>query len=107
MKPLPPMRRLRVLRLSREGGVAALPGLRRPCAIRLEDCEPPAREALCALLDRALSDAVPEEQAGRGDQRFFQLELLFADQAEELRFSIPEDAAPEALVQLWRDGGLA
>ena len=67
MKPLPPMRRLRVLRLSREGGVAALPGLRRPCAIRLEDCEPPAREALCALLDRALSDAVPEERAGRGE----------------------------------------
>lgn len=107
MNELPPLQGLRVLRLSREGGVAPLPGLRRPCAIRLADCRPPERETLRQLLDRTLPRAVPEEDAGRGDQRFFLLELVFADAGQALTFSIPEDAAPEALVRIWREGGIA
>ena len=104
MNRLPPLHSLRVVRLSREGGVAALPGLRRPCAIHLENCPPSAREALRVLLDQALPCAVAPEQAGRSDRRFFLLELDFAEQ-DALIFSIPEDAAPQDLIQLWRRGG--
>ena len=107
MSQLPSLQALRVVRLSREGGVAALPGLRRPCAIRLEDCPPPQREALRSLLGQALPSAVAPEQAGRGDRRFFLVELVFAEQRESLNFSIPEDVAPDELIRLWRQGGIA
>lgn len=106
MSRLPPLQELQALHLSREGGVAALPGLRRPCEIQLDDCPPPERKALRVLLNQTLPCAVAPEQAGSSDRRYFLLELVFAEPGEALSYHIPEDAAPEALVRLWRQGGL-
>jgi len=45
---------------------------------------------------------------GAGDQRFFRVELHYRreDADAELVLQIPEDRAPQELVQLWRDGAI-
>lgn len=102
---LPSLQDLQWLHLSREGGVAVMPGLRRPCSIQLDECPEPLRETLRGLLDETLPCAVAPEEGGRGDRRYFLLELVFAGQDAPLRLCVPEEAAPAALVQLWRSGG--
>jgi hypothetical protein len=102
MIELPSLRRVSSLYLSREGGVAYLPGRRQRCTIDLADCPPDEREAICQVVKDAAPQAVATEQAGRGDQRYFLIELSFTDdEPEPLSFSVPEQDAPEELLRLW------
>lgn len=92
------------LRLAREGGLVAAPGLTRPREFALDDCAPAQRQRLAALIEtcRVRTRAQP----GRGDQRFFRLELWSDDgpgtAREQIR--IDETDAPPELVALWAHG---
>ncbi|MCX2524706.1 protealysin inhibitor emfourin [Larsenimonas rhizosphaerae] len=94
------------LRITREGGIVAAPGLARPRDIELSRCSPPEQQQLCKVL--AAGEAAGGGQAcGAGDQRYFRICLFTLSRQEaqpddELR--VPESLAPDALVQLWRDG---
>lgn len=102
MIKLPPLQHVMGLKLSREGGLAYLPGRQQRCSIDLVDCPPDERAAICQVVKAAAPQAVAAEQAGRGDQRYFLIELSFTDEGPEpLSFSVPEHAAPEELLRLW------
>ena len=94
------------LRITREGGLVAAPGLMKPRDIELSRCSPPEQQQLCRLL--AAGEAAGGDRAcGAGDQRYFRI-CLFALSPQEAQpddeLRVPESQAPAALVQLWRDG---
>lgn len=103
---MPPLGPDTSLRLTREGGLVAAPGLARPRQIAFTGCDAAQRQALCAVLERCLP--IASKTVGAGDQRFFRVELHFRreDADAELVLQIPEDRAPQELVQLWRDGAI-
>lgn len=100
MSVLPPLDANGVLRLSREGGVAALPGLRRERRIAMDGFDPQQRQRLYALLEICAAHSVPRARAGAGDRRYFA--IVWDGPWAPLR--IAEDDAPAELVQLWRNG---
>lgn len=102
MSTLPPLDAGTVLRLSREGGVAAMPGLRRERQVALDGFDPAQRQRLHALLETCAARTLPRARAGAGDRRYFAIAWDGPD--EPLR--IAEDEAPAELVRLWRDGAL-
>ena len=93
MRELPPLGKDTVVRLSRQGGFAPLHALSKP------------REIEFGQYDSAQRGPT---QVGRGDQRYFKVELRFrpqpAEQQDELTLLIPEDRAPSELVRLWDKG---
>ncbi|WP_313054909.1 protealysin inhibitor emfourin [Pseudomonas lopnurensis] len=95
------------LRLSRQGGFAAVPGLARPRQIEFAGCDAAQRRGICAMLERCLP--VASKSVGAGDQRFYQVELHYRreDADAEMILQIPEERAPRELVQLWQDGAIA
>lgn len=102
MKPLPPWDTVVAVQVKRQGGVAAIPALARPRTISLRHCPQDERGRLCAAIAQAA--AMANEECGKGDQRYFTVEIQRDGGDEPLRFSVPEACAPEPLVNLWRDG---
>jgi hypothetical protein len=99
MEPLTVLQPDAVLELAREGGVAYLPALNGPRRILLAHFDAARRQQICQLINQALPYAKAEPEAGRGDQRYFRLEL----RAERtVILIIPESHVPEGLVELWK-----
>ena len=92
------------IQLSLEGGVAYLPGRRNSCAIEPDQCAPTERERLQQALKTALQRQQAEEEAGRGDQRYFVVLVSFQQETQtgELRFKVPEQQVPDVLIAEWR-----
>ncbi|AOB30569.1 hypothetical protein AKI39_07535 [Bordetella sp. H567] len=102
MTTLPPWETVVAVLVKRQGGVAGVPALARPRTISLRHFPQDERGRLCAAITQAA--AMAAEECGSGDQRYFTIEILQDGEVEPLRFSVPEAAAPEPLVSLWRDG---
>lgn len=103
-KTLPALGPDTVVRLSRQGGFAALPHLAAPREIDFSACDERQRGQVCSVLERCLP--VAERAVGGADQRFFQVELRYRDagRASEWILTVPEQAAPGELVELWQRG---
>ena len=102
MIALPPPGPGVVLRLSREGGVAVMPGLRRERHLALDGLEPGQRQRLQTLLEACAAHSLPRANAGAGDRRYFA--IAWDGPGAPLR--IAEEQAPAELVRLWREGTL-
>lgn len=104
MIELPSLDLVQLVRLTREGGLAYLPGLAQPRHIDMTTCPPGVRQEVCDALVRAAPKAVSGSPDARGDQRYFHVEVEFegADVAR-ITFDVPEAEAPDTLVQLWKD----
>lgn len=109
MIDLPPLDFALRVSLSREGGLAYLPGLARTRSIDLTSCPSELRQEVGEALRRTAPLASPDCAALGGDQRYFHVELVFRDPASgnsaSLAFDVPEARAPDALVRLWRAQG--
>ena len=106
MKTLPTLGDDTVVRLSRQGGFAAVHALTRPREIEFAQCDIDQRARIGTLLEGCLPLA--RESCGQGDQRFYQIEvrLRLNDQDGGWVLNVPEDQAPGELVQLWDKGVL-
>lgn len=104
MKRLPELGIDTIVRISRQGGFAALATLSRPREIDFAQCDPNQRGQVCSVLQTCLPVATTD--AGTGDRRFYRIELQFRQQEaqDELVLQVPEERAPEDLVQLWDKG---
>ncbi|MBV4477487.1 protealysin inhibitor emfourin [Pseudomonas botevensis] len=102
MKTLPELGDDSVVRVSRQGGVAAIHSLSRPREIEFAQCDIGQRSRICSVLERCLS--LDNSESGRGDQRFYQIEVR--SRAGEMVLKVPEDQAPGDLVHLWDKGQL-
>jgi hypothetical protein len=87
MKPLDTLQADAILELAREGGVSF---------------SDERRQQICQLINQTLPYAQPPAQAGRGDQRYFRVEIRGK---RSLILVIPEAQVPSELVDLWRGGG--
>lgn len=104
MKRLPELGTDAIVRISRQGGFAAVTALSRPREIDFAQCNPDQRDQVCSVLQTCLP--VTEENAGAADRRFYRIELQF-DQHNTQRalvLQVPEEGAPDDLVQLWKKG---
>lgn len=108
MRELPPLGKDTVVRLSRQGGFAPLHALSKPREIEFGQYDSAQRGRICSVLERCLPESGEPTQVGRGDQRYFKVELRFrpqpAEQQDELTLLIPENRAPSELVRLWDKG---
>lgn len=102
--PLPDWSAVVTVRLARQGGIAAVPALARARSIDLRDCEDAERRRVQAAV--AAAAACAGDRCGAGDQRYFSVEIRYANDEAPMRFEVPEDEAPEPLVALWREGRL-
>ncbi|VVN93312.1 protealysin inhibitor emfourin [Pseudomonas fluorescens] len=104
MKSLPTLGDDAVVRLSRQGGVAAIHALTRPREIEFAQCDINQRSRICSVLEGCLPLADPA--SGRGDQRFYQIEVRYriGEQDDRMVMKVPENQAPGGLVQLWDKG---
>lgn len=105
MNKLPPLSDAARVRISRQGGFAAIAALSRPREIDFAQCDADQRGHVCSLLEACLP--VASNQAGRGDQRFYRIELQACArraQDQELVLHVPEEQAPRDLVTLWEKG---
>lgn len=104
MKSLPELGNSAIVRISRQGGFAAISALSRPREIDFAQCDPDQRGQVCSILQSCLPESTAE--AGKGDQRFYRIELQVPRQEQpgEMVLQIPEDRAPGELVRLWKDG---
>ncbi|MHC8286239.1 protealysin inhibitor emfourin [Pseudomonas sp. XS1P51] len=104
MKTLPILGDDAVVRLSRQGGVAAIHALTRPREIEFAQCDPDQRTRICSLLEGCLPLA--SASPGRGDQRFYEIEVRYRidQQDDKMVLKVPEDQAPGELVRLWDKG---
>lgn len=104
MKTLPTLDDKAVIRLSRQGGVAAIHALTRPREIEFAQCDLDQRTRISSVLEGCLP--LTSSTPGRGDQRFFQIEVHYHanDQDDEMVLQVPEDQAPGELVRLWDKG---
>jgi hypothetical protein len=106
MKKLPPLDQASRVLLSREGGVAYLPGRKNSCSIELGDCSKEERQRISTALRSVVPVAQPEEETGHGDQRYYVVLITFAREAavEDVQFRVAEQRAPDELLTLWREG---
>ncbi|MCU7248241.1 protealysin inhibitor emfourin [Pseudomonas koreensis] len=102
MKTLPELGDDSVVRVSRQGGVAAIHSLSRPREIEFAQCDTGQRRRICSVLEGCLP--LDSSESGRGDQRFYQIEVR--SRAGETVLKVPEDQAPGDLVHLWDKGQL-
>jgi hypothetical protein len=112
MIQLPPLDQATIVRVTREGGLAHVPGLSRPRSYQLGNCS----EELRQQIDAALQSAAPHAGAASGpgaaggDQRFYRVEVVMQGSSTttatthsgSISFEVPEAEAPEALVHLWK-----
>lgn len=96
-----------IIELAREGGLAYIPklsGTRRIVIAQLTDDQ---RQRLDDILRQSLPLSQPPGEPnspGRGDQRFYRLQIIWNTPQTDLQLLIPENKAPKSLVELWRDG---
>lgn len=103
MIELPSLDLALLVRLTREGGVAYLPGLAQPRSIDLATCPPGLRQEVCDAVARAAPAAIPRGAGAGGDQRYFHVEVVYeGGDATDISFDVPETDAPEPLVRLWK-----
>ena len=102
MKVLPELGDDSVVRVSRQGGVAAIHSLSRPREIEFAQCDISERTRICSVLEGCLP--LDSAETGRGDQRFYQIEVRYP--SGEMVLKVPEDQAPGDLVHLWDKGQL-
>ncbi|MBC3209025.1 MULTISPECIES: protealysin inhibitor emfourin [unclassified Pseudomonas] len=105
MKTLPELGDDSVLRVSRQGGVAAIHSLSRPREIEFAQCDISQRSRICSVLEGCLP--LDTSESGRGDQRFYQIEVRYQSGEMEMVLKVPEDRAPGDLVHLWDKGELS
>lgn len=109
MIQLPPLDQASVVRVTREGGVAYVPGLSRPRSYQLGNCSEELRQQIGEALQSAAPHAGPRGGAGSpgGDQRFYRVEVVVesatSHSGSSVSFEVPENEAPESLVHLWKD----
>jgi hypothetical protein len=108
MIQLPPLDQASVVRVTREGGVAYLPGLSRPRSYQLGNCSEELRQQIGEALQSAAPHAGQRNGPGSpgGDQRFYRVEVVVESATTHtgsISFEVPESDAPEALVHLWKD----
>jgi hypothetical protein len=108
MIQLPPLDQASVVRVTREGGVAYLPGLSRPRSYQLGNCSEELRQQIGEALQSAAPHAEQRDGPGSpgGDQRFYRVEVVVESttaRSGSVSFEVPEAEAPEALVHLWKD----
>ncbi|EPA95810.1 hypothetical protein F6476_15435 [Pseudomonas umsongensis] len=106
MKTLPTLDDRAVVRLSRQGGFAAIQALTRPREIEFAQCDLEQRSRIRGLLEGCLPLA--SSASGGGDQRFYQIELRYhaGEQDDQMVLKVPENQAPAELVRLWDLGEL-
>lgn len=104
MKTLPTLGDEAVVRLSRQGGFAAIHALTRPREIEFAQCNIDQRLRICTLLEGCLP--LSSDTSGQGDQRFYEIELRYRlnEQDDHMVLKVPEDQAPGELVHLWDKG---
>ena len=104
MKKLPALGNDATVRLSRQGGFATMQTLSRPREIDFAACNEQQRGQICNVLEGCLPLA--DENGGRGDRRYYQIELRFRknEQEDEMVLQVPEEQAPGELVRLWDKG---
>ncbi|WP_405123364.1 protealysin inhibitor emfourin [Pseudomonas sp. M20] len=102
MKTLPELDDKSVVRVSRQGGVAAIHSLTRPREIEFAQCDSSQRSRICSVLEGCLP--LDSSESGRGDERFYQIEVSY--RSKKMLLKVPEDQAPENLVMLWDKGEL-
>ena len=104
MKPLDSLESNTVIEIYREGVVAFIPKLSGPRRVELSGMSDDKRREICQLINKALPYAQEKENAGRGDQRYFRLEIYYAsaEHYASLVVIIPETETPEELVDLWK-----
>ncbi|MFG3450959.1 protealysin inhibitor emfourin [Stutzerimonas stutzeri] len=104
MKQLPTLGKEATIRLSRQGGFAALQALSRPREIDFATCDEQQRGQICSVLEGCLPLAT--ENGGQADRRYYQIELRYRadDQDDEMVLQVPEEQAPGELVRLWDKG---
>jgi hypothetical protein len=105
---LPPLTEATVVRVTREGGIAYMPGLARPRSFQLGDCTAELRQQIDDALQSAAPHAEQSDAASPGgDQRVYRVEVVMENTAtaSSVSFDVPETDAPEALVHLWKDAG--
>ncbi|MFD4837500.1 protealysin inhibitor emfourin [Achromobacter sp. NPDC058515] len=104
MIELPPLDLAQLVRLTREGGLAYLPGLAQPRHIDLATCPPGVRQEVCDALQLAAPKAVPANAGAGGDQRYFHVEVVYEGaETSQISFDVPEADTPDTLVRLWKD----
>lgn len=102
MIELPSLDLVRLVRLTREGGLAYLPGLAQPRRIDMSTCPPGVRQEVCDALQLAAPKAVAAAD-GSGDQRYFRVEVVYeGEETAQISFDVPEADAPDTLVRLWK-----
>lgn len=106
MKNLPALGDDARVRLSRQGGFAAIHALSRPREIEFSQCDISQRSRICSVLEGCLT--LDNSVSGRGDQRFYQIEVNYrlGGQEDRMVLKVPEDQAPGELVHLWDTGEL-
>ena len=104
MIDLPPLGEVEAVRLSREGGLAFIPGLVRLRVFELKRCSDALRGEVCNAVEEASRAAAQATPPAGADQRFFRVELHLGTVPEAAMFSfkVPEANAPPALVKLWQ-----
>lgn len=104
MKHLPPLGKDATVRLSRQGGFAAMKALSRPREFDFARCDEQQRGQICSVLEGCLPLAT--SASGRGDSRYYLIELRYREREHdgEMVLKIPEEQAPGELVRLWDKG---
>lgn len=100
-----------VVELAREGGVAFIPkltGLRR---IALSALNTTQRQRVISILEQAIPRGQPPgmpSSPGGGDQRYFRIQIIWTRQNQaqytDIIVLVPEQEAPESLIELWQKG---
>ena len=100
-----------VVELAREGGVAFIPKLSGQRTIALSSLNEAQRQRLVSILEQAFPRGQPPGQAtspGSGDQRYFRIQIIWTGQNQahyaDIIGLVPEQEAPESLVELWQKG---
>lgn len=100
-----------IIELAREGGMAWIPKLVATRRFVLATVPFPLRQQLCATILNAAPQAREPGQPdgpGRGDQFYYRIHISYSDpqhaQYAESVLLVPEQDAPQALEELWRNG---
>lgn len=96
-----------VVELAREGGLAYIPKLSGARKIVIAQLSAEQRQRLVDILHQTLPLGLPPGQPdspGRGDQRFYRLQITWTTQQTDVLLLIPESKAPPSFVELWREG---